>query len=44
MDQVKFVEDSLSSTQFTWAILEYFVPFYSFMILRLSDNLHVGLY
>ena len=27
MDQVKFVEDSLSSTNFIWSILEYFVPY-----------------
>ena len=27
MDQVNFVEDSLSSTNFIWSILEYFVPY-----------------
>ena len=28
MDQVKFALGRLSSANFTWSILEYFVPFY----------------
>ena len=39
MDQVKFVEDRLSAANFTWSILEYFVPHATLVMLMIHLKL-----